>query len=127
MTAKSKLKFIADMNLSPFSVEVLCREGYDVVRVNRLISPSAPDEEILACARDGGYVLITEDMDFSALLAVNGCERPSVLSLRLSFSDPETVAERLLHVLPLCESSLSSGAVISVEDDVIRTRHLPLG
>lgn len=126
MSTKASTRFLADMNLSPFTVSILCREGYDVVRVNTVLPPTIPDDQILAFARDGEYALITEDMDFSALLAVNGYERPSVLSLRLSFSDPETVAERLLQVLPRCLPALREGCIVSVGDRTIRIRHLPL-
>jgi len=82
---------------------------------------------ILLHSREREYVVITEDMDFSALLALSGYGRPSVVSLRLSFSDPESVADRLIHVLPLCETSLAEGCVVSVSDEAIRMRRLPIG
>ena len=122
-----KLKYLADMNLSPLTVSILCHAGYDVVRVNSVLAPSSTDEQILFYCREYDFVVITEDMDFSALLALKGFDKPSVISLRLSFSDPESVAERLLHVLPLCEPSISSGCVVSVSDEAIRTRRLPMG
>jgi predicted nuclease of predicted toxin-antitoxin system len=120
------LKFLADMNLSPFTVSILCQHGYDVIRVNRVLSGSVPDEQIVAFARREGYVIITEDLDFSALLAVNGYDKPSVLTLRLSFSDPETVAERLLQVLPRCAKAFDEGAIVVVDDRAIRIRRLPV-
>jgi predicted nuclease of predicted toxin-antitoxin system len=123
----AKLKYIADMNISPLTVSILCRAGYETIRVNKVLSASVPDEQILSYARDNEYVLITEDMDFSALLAVNGYDRPSVVSLRLSFSDPETVADRLIHILPACEGPLVDGCIVAVSDEVIRIRHLPIG
>lgn len=123
----ARLRYLADMNLSPLTVSILCHKGYDVIRANTVLSPSARDEEILLYCRQHDYVVITEDMDFSALLALGGYERPSVISLRLSFSDPETVADRLIHVLPFCEAPLTSGSVISVSDEAIRTRRLPVG
>lgn len=123
----AKLKYLADMNLSPLTVSILCHKGYDVIRANAILPQSARDEQILLYCREHDYVVITEDMDFSALLALNGYAGPSVISLRLSFSDPETVADRLLHVLPLCEASVTAGAVVSVSDETVRTRRLPLG
>ena len=122
-----KLKYLADMNLSPLTVSILCHKGYDVVRVNAVLSSSASDDQILSYCRERDHVVITEDMDFSALLALSGYEKPSVISLRLSFSDPETVADRLIHILPLCEASLTAGCVVSVSDEAIRTRRLPMG
>jgi predicted nuclease of predicted toxin-antitoxin system len=123
----AKLKYLADMNISPLTVGILCHKGYDILRVNAVLASSATDEAILAYSRERDYVVITEDMDFSALLALGGHERPSLVSLRLSFSDPESVADRLVHCLPLCEKALAEGAVVSVSDDIIRTRCLPIG
>jgi hypothetical protein len=40
------------------------------------------------------------DLDFSALLALGGYDQPSLITLRLAMSDPETVTRRLLGVLP---------------------------
>lgn len=127
MTAQSTLRFLADMNLSPLTVEILCCHGHDVVRVNAHLACDTADSDVLAYAESSGLCLITQDLDFSALLAVNGYEKPSVVSLRLSSTDPQAVAERLLHVLPRCEDALQQGAVVSVEDDVFRIRRLPIG
>lgn len=119
-------RFLADMNLSPFTVSILRHKGYDVIRVCSVLAPSVPDDQILAYARREGYFILTEDLDFSALLAVNGCESPSVVTLRLSFCDPETVAERILQVLPRCMTVLNEGAIVVVDDRAMRIRRLPI-
>jgi predicted nuclease of predicted toxin-antitoxin system len=40
---------------------------------------SAPDTEILAYASASGYVVLTQDLDFSAILASTADRRPSVV------------------------------------------------
>jgi predicted nuclease of predicted toxin-antitoxin system len=120
------VKFLADMNLSPFTVSILRHKGYDVIRVSSVLAPSVSDDRILSFARREGYVILTEDLDFSALLAVNGYDKPSVVTLRLSFSDPETVAERLVQVLPRCMPALHEGAIVVVDDRAMRIRGLPI-
>ena len=122
----AKLKYLADMNISPLTVSMLCHKGYDVLRVSAVMSSTVPDEQILAYGREREYVVITQDMDLSALLALSGHGRPSLVSLRLSYSDPESVAGRLIHVLAVCEDSLEDGCVLSVSDEAIRTRRLPI-
>ena len=123
---KSCLRFLADMNISPMTVAAPRRQGWDVVRVSALLPSDASDAEILALARRQGQVVITQDLDFSALLALGGHIRPSLVTLRLSNSDPDVVTERLRYVLPELESALREGAVVSVDDGTPRSRLLPI-
>ena len=100
--------------------------GWDVVRTSELLSPKAPDQEILAYARETGRDLLTQDLDFSALLALSGMDRPSLVTLRLSSSEPEIVTARLLEAEPLLISSLPGGCAVTIEDSVVRVQKLPI-
>jgi len=120
------VRFLADMNISPRTVRILTDAGYDVVRVGDVMSPSASDAAVLAYARRSARVVITQDMDFSALLALSGHASPSVISLRLSSADPAGVAARLVSVMSRYETELTQGCAISVGDDVSRLRRLPV-
>jgi len=66
---ESKLRFLADMNVSPKTVFAFQRLGVDMIRVSSLLPENAADEAILVLARKTGRVLITQDLDFSTLLA----------------------------------------------------------
>ncbi|MFQ5419588.1 MAG: DUF5615 family PIN-like protein [Anaerolineae bacterium] len=79
-----QLRFLTDMNLSPLTVEDLEKDGYDITRVTNLLPADAADSEILDMARQQGMVVITQDLDFSALLALGGNDRPSLVTLRLT-------------------------------------------
>lgn len=120
------LRFVADMNISPLTVEALAAEGMDIVRVSSLLPANASDEDVLGLARQQGRVVITQDTDFSALLALGGHDRPSLVTLRLLNTDPEVVTQRLRKVLPQVEPALRRGCAVTVEDHTVRVRQLPV-
>lgn len=60
------------------------------------------------------------------LLAVGGYSKPSLITLRLSFTDPEAVTQKILSSLPQVEENLYEGAAVTIEDDNIRIRKLPI-
>ena len=45
------MKFLADMNISPKTVETLRQHGWDIVRVLQFLPINASDQEILEFAR----------------------------------------------------------------------------
>lgn len=114
------------MNISPKSVDALRRQGWDIVRVSEFLPVDASDEEILNFARQEGRVVVTQDLDFSAVLALGGHDRPSLITLRLSLSDPDSVTQKLREVAPRVEESLQEGSVVTIEDDAVRVRKLPI-
>lgn len=84
------------------------------------------DEEILDFARREGRFVVTQDLDFSTLLALGGHNQHSLIALRLAISDPETVTNRLLAVLPDLEEALRQGIAVTVDDRTVRVRKLPI-
>ena len=42
---------LANMNVSPETVKILAAQGWDTIRVSEVLSTNAPDEEIIAWAR----------------------------------------------------------------------------
>ena len=120
------LKYLADMNLSPITVAALQVDGYDIVRVSSLLRATTADSAILAEARQREMVIITQDLDFSTLLALGGYAKPSLVTLRLSNTEPHIVTQRLRQVLPQLEQHLAEGCAITVDDSAIRIRKLPI-
>jgi hypothetical protein len=59
-------------------------------------------------------------------LALGGFDTPNLITLRLSRSDPEVVAARLLEAEALLERSLSEGCAITLDDRTLRIRSLPI-
>jgi len=121
-----KIRFLANMNISPKSVDALRRQGWDILRVSELLPLNASDQEILDLDRQEGRVVVTQDLDFSTLLALGGYNRPGLITLRLSVSDPDAVTEKLQEVVPQFEESLQEGSVVTIEDVAVRVRKLPI-
>jgi predicted nuclease of predicted toxin-antitoxin system len=120
-------RFLADLNISPQTVGALRKQGWQISRSSETLALTAPDEEILDFARQEESVVLTQDLDFSALLALGGYDRPSLVTLRLSTSEPGLVAQRLLETAPLLETTLSKGGcAITIEDSSVRIRRLPI-
>jgi len=120
------LRFLADMNVSPLTVAALATEGLDIVRVSSPLPPHASDNDILNLARQQERVVITQDIDFSTLLALGGHDQPSLVTLRLLNTDPEVVTQRLRQTLPQIQAALRSGCAVTIEDDNVRIRQLPI-
>jgi predicted nuclease of predicted toxin-antitoxin system len=118
--------FLADMNISPVSVARLKERGWDIIRSSDLLPATASDDEILETARRMERVVITFDLDFSGILALGGHRKPSLVTLRLSLGDPDTITSRLLAVVPGLERKFEQGIVATIEDDRVRIRDLPL-
>jgi predicted nuclease of predicted toxin-antitoxin system len=121
-----EIRYLANMNISPLTINSLRKADWDIVRVSELLPVNAPDEEILALGRREGRVIVTQDLDFSKLLALSGYDTPSLVSLRLSVSDPETITRRLLDEIPRLHLSLREGSAVTVEDQRVRVRRLPI-
>jgi predicted nuclease of predicted toxin-antitoxin system len=120
------VKFLADLNVAPRTVLALRQQGFDIVRLDEVKLAHATDEAIVAYARAHGHVVVTQDLDFSAIVALSGLSAPSVLSLRLGSAQADVVTERLRAILPGIQSDLATGAIVTVNDRMIRTRSLPI-
>jgi predicted nuclease of predicted toxin-antitoxin system len=120
------LRFIADMNLSSLTVNDLRRDGWEIGRVSDFLAVDATDNEILAWTRSQDSVLITQDLDFSTLLALAGFSRPSLITLRLSNTDPGVVTSRLRRIIAQVEQALREGSAVTVDDINVRIRRLPI-
>ncbi len=90
------------------------------------MSITSKDKDVLAYARDNNKILITQDLDFSMLLAVGGYNKPSVINLRLKKADPGYVTERIMEVVSAMAKELGEGVVISVDETTARYRNLPI-
>ena len=60
------MKLLVDMNLSSSWIERLARHGFEAVHWSTIGAANAPDVEILTWATEHHFVVITNDLDFSA-------------------------------------------------------------
>jgi predicted nuclease of predicted toxin-antitoxin system len=91
------MKILIDVNLSVEWAEVLKHNGFDAVNWRDVGDPTAPDTEIMAWARERGYTILTQDLDFGTLLALTRQTSPSVLTMRLENSLPRTASLFVLN------------------------------
>jgi predicted nuclease of predicted toxin-antitoxin system len=80
------------------------------------------DADVIAFAMRQGRVVLTFDLDYPALLALNPANRVSAIILRTSSADPEWINQRLRETLPLITDAIAEGAIAVVEEGRIRLR-----
>ena len=72
------MKLLLDMNLSPALVPALKAEGWDVVHWTDIGDITAPDKDIMRSAQADGRVVVTNDLDFGAILAATRVQQGRV-------------------------------------------------
>lgn len=75
-------KLLLDMNLSPDWIPLLESVGTRRYIGRDLGAADAPGHEIMAWARNNGCLVLTQDLDFGALLHATGAVAPSVMQFR---------------------------------------------
>ncbi len=120
------MRLLADLHIAPRTVEFLRTLGHDVCRVTDLLPANASGQAIVERAAQEHRIILTQDLDFSSIIALSGRPGPSLLSLRLTSSKVELVNSVLQRILPILESDLEHGSIVTVEDQRIRLRRLPL-
>jgi predicted nuclease of predicted toxin-antitoxin system len=77
-------------------------------------------------ARANDFIVFTNDLDFSVLLAMTRGVGPSVLQVRLQDLMPDAIGGAVLRVLEQHEGALAKGAIVTLTDSGTRVRVLPL-
>ena len=120
------VKLLVDMNLSPDWVPVLKSHGWSVVHWSTIGDPRASDRTIMEWAAKHEYVVLTHDLDFSAMLALSHAAGPSVLQVRAGDILPDRLEGSVIAALKQNDADLSSGALVVVDQSRSRVRILPL-
>ena len=71
-------------------------------------------------------MILTHDLDFGRVVALSQSRLPSVITFRLSDMQPRQVNRYLAEVLNRFAEQLESGALVSVNEQAIRVRALPI-
>jgi len=120
------MKLLIDMNLSPFLVNLLQNEGWETIHWSTIGDPRATDHNILAWARNNGYTVITNDLDFGHILAATHHKCPSVIQFRMQNLSPGNLITILPHILKRYSKYIEAGSLISVDESRSRVRILPI-
>lgn len=120
------MKFLADMPISPKTVSYVRSLGHDIYRISEKGLPKAKDSEIVDRAIKEQRIILTMDLDFSAIIAKSQKSTPSAIIFRLSDESYENINILLKDILPRVENEILKGAIVIIEDDRFRIRELPI-
>jgi len=117
---------ILDENLPPRWREFLAPFHIDATHWTDIGKHGDPDEFIFdyACAHQA--IILTQDLDFTRMLALQGARLPSVIQLRVDCPTPEVVGNAVLSVLKNHRQQLEAGCLITLDANRHRLRLLPL-
>ena len=120
------MKLLVDMNLSPRWVELLNKSQFHALHWTQAGYARALDAEIMAYAERNDYVVLTNDLDFGAILAVTHAKKPSVVQIRSENLNPDVIGQQVIGALRQMREQLKAGALVNVEPQRTRLRVLPL-
>jgi predicted nuclease of predicted toxin-antitoxin system len=120
------VKLLVDMNLSPTWVDRLARHGFEAVHWSTIGAATAPDVEILTWANEHGFVIVTNDLDFSAILAASAGATPSVVQIRTQDLLSDEAVSIVAKALDAHREDIERGALLSIDEAGTRVRVLPL-
>lgn len=120
------MKILLDMNIPLKYSALLENHGIESKRWSDIGAPNALDSEIMAYARDNDFIVLTYDLDFSAILSATHELKPSVAQIRASVLHSEQAVDLISSALLQHENELNNGAVLSVNLKNARLHILPL-
>jgi predicted nuclease of predicted toxin-antitoxin system len=120
------MKLLIDMGLSAEWQETFEAHGFEARHWSQIGNPKAKDREILAWAREHGFIVFTHDLDFGHLLALTHAQGPSVIQVRSEDVLPASIGSIVLRALRQHQNLLESGALVVIEPADFRVRVLPI-
>ncbi|MEO8596319.1 MAG: DUF5615 family PIN-like protein [Candidatus Solibacter sp.] len=101
--------------------------GHECTHWSEVGPTTAPDTIICSYARQHGFIVITNDLDFPQILAHTSAGKPSVILLRGEPLTPEVRGATLMGAIEDCASELDAGAILTIDcAGRPRARLLPL-
>jgi len=120
------MKFLVDVNLSNKWISFLRGSGHESIYWTEVGGAADSDEVLMKWARENEAILPTCDLDFGAMLAASGAEKPSVVQLRPGRHRPELLMGRLQIALNAYQRHLESGVLLTIDLSNSRVHKLPL-
>ena len=120
------MKILLDMNIPLKYANLLEKKGFEVVRWSDVGRANASDEAIMKYARENEFIVLTYDLDFSAILSASRDRKPSIVQIRASIPDAVVIVDLIASAMQQNKVSLKSGAILTIDSKKSRLRILPL-
>ena len=104
----------------------LTESGFEAVHWSDVGAEDASDSDLMRWAAGRGYVVLTADLDFAAILAATKNERPSIIQVRSDVLTPRSMGRAVVSAMRQARQELLEGAIVSVDPAPARLRVLPL-
>jgi predicted nuclease of predicted toxin-antitoxin system len=91
------MRLLLDQGLPRSTAHHLDAAGVESAHVGEKGLATASDAKIIDFARQGGWIVVTLDADFHALLALSGATGPCVVRIRIEGQRFRTLTPRLLQ------------------------------
>ena len=120
------MKFLLDENLLPSFRDIMLDLGYSARHVYDVDLDHTPDEDIIAFASQTGETILTNDLDFSRIMALSGERFPTIITFRLGALNPIFFREIVLLNFSSLLEHVQQGCLITIDEGGIRVRQLPI-
>ena len=119
------MKIIVDVNLAIRWADMLSSRGIEAVHWTAIGAANAQDIEIMSYARQNGYSVFTNDLDFSAILVSTRAADPSVIQIRADDTRPEAHLDRVTEALKKYSNAIEQGTIMTIDPYKTRIHILP--
>jgi predicted nuclease of predicted toxin-antitoxin system len=120
------MKLLAGMSLSPLWVIFLQSHAVAAEHWSSVGALDATDEQMMAYAAAENFIVLTHDLDFSAILAATKGKKHNVVQISAEDTSPGKIGSQVISALKLMQSELENGALLTVDPAGTRLRLLPL-
>jgi predicted nuclease of predicted toxin-antitoxin system len=120
------IKLLLDQGLPRSLASLLRDSGVDAMHVGEQQLSEAADTVILDYARETDRTVITHDADFHTLIALSNATKPSVIRIRIEGLKAPQLFSLIELILDSYQQEIGKGALVSVNEDRVRLRSLPI-
>ncbi len=79
----------------------------------------------MSYAAQNGFVVLTHDLDFCAILATTKARKPSVVQIRAEDISPDVIGTKVAFALHQMAAELETGSLLTIDSNRSRLRLLP--
>jgi len=120
------MKILLDMNIPHRYAALFTSKSITTLRWSDVGVSNATDMEIMEYASANDFIVMTCDLDFSAILSITHKYKPSVVQIRGSVINAENAVDVIVAAILQSADNLKKVAILSIDDRNARLRLLPL-